>query len=168
MTRELLLLRHGKTEGHGKVPDKDRRLTKRGKRQSEKIGAWLRQHGALPDMVLSSPAERAYATAHIAMKAAGQSTIKIHTDERLYTESTEQALSVLAEHRAPQRLLVIGHNPWMEELVRFLAANAPAGGGDMMRTGTLVRLALPDEIGSGVTAGCASILDHLLPDSLPD
>lgn len=166
--RELLLLRHGKAKSAGDVTDRDRRLTKRGKRQAEKIGAWMQQNNVLPDVVLSSPAERAYATAHIAMKAAGQGASKIRTDERLYTELMEPVIAVLADHGDAGRLLLVGHNPWMEELVGFLADALPDATEDTMRTGTLVRLALPDDGGAALTAGCARLADHLLPDALPD
>jgi phosphohistidine phosphatase len=56
-TRRLILLRHAKSDWPD-VPDRDRPLAKRGRRDAPKIGRWLREHGYLPDTVICSDARR--------------------------------------------------------------------------------------------------------------
>ena len=56
-TRRLILLRHAKSDWPD-VPDRDRPLAKRGRRDAPKIGRWLREHGYLPDIVICSDARR--------------------------------------------------------------------------------------------------------------
>jgi phosphohistidine phosphatase len=57
MTRRLILLRHAKSDWPD-VPDRDRPLAKRGRRDAPRIGRWLHDHGYLPDVVICSPARR--------------------------------------------------------------------------------------------------------------
>ena len=54
MPRELLLLRHGKSDWKVDVDDYHRPLKNRGKRGAQRIGVWLSQHGLIPDLILSS------------------------------------------------------------------------------------------------------------------
>ena len=61
--REFLLLRHGKSDYPPDASDFDRPLAKRGKKDSVKIGQWLRDHGQVPDRIVTSPARRAANTA---------------------------------------------------------------------------------------------------------
>ena len=60
MSRELWLLRHAKAERYDGSEDYDRRLKKRGKRDANCMGEWLKQQGLQPDFVISSPATRRY------------------------------------------------------------------------------------------------------------
>ena len=63
MSRELMLLRHGKSDWTEQLDDFDRPLKDRGKRGAQRMGVWLIQQELLPDHVVSSPAERAIVTA---------------------------------------------------------------------------------------------------------
>jgi phosphohistidine phosphatase len=63
MTRELLLLRHGKSDWSTGVDDYHRPLKDRGKRDAQRIGVWLAQQKMIPDLIVTSSAERALVTA---------------------------------------------------------------------------------------------------------
>lgn len=64
MPRELLLLRHAKSDWDSDVAsDFERPLAKRGKNDAPKVGSWLYREGLVPDHVVSSPATRARQTA---------------------------------------------------------------------------------------------------------
>src|SRR5260370_41087711 len=52
-----MLLRHAKSDWPD-VPDLDRPLAKRGRRDAPRIGRWLRDHGYLPEVVVCSAARR--------------------------------------------------------------------------------------------------------------
>jgi phosphohistidine phosphatase len=72
VTRSLLALRHAKSDwsaGYG--PDRDRPLAPRGVTAARLIGRFVTAAGLEPDLVLSSPAERARATAGLAVAAGG-------------------------------------------------------------------------------------------------
>ena len=64
MPRELQLLRHAKSDWEtGALNDFDRPLAKRGLKEAPGVGAWLLEEGRVPDLVVSSPAQRAKETA---------------------------------------------------------------------------------------------------------
>lgn len=125
MPRELLLLRHAKSDWDQNCGDFDRPLNPRGRRDAARIGQWLHSHSRLPDTVLSSPARRAAQTAHAVCAMTGIAMDSIQWDERIYLASPDSLLQVIAElPDARKRALIIGHNPGLEELLLQLAPTA--------------------------------------------
>ena len=170
MTRELLLLRHGKSDWSEPLPDFKRPITDRGKRGAQRIGVWLLGEGLEPDHVVSSPAERALVTAQKAIKAMGRSAAGIVRERRVHDASLSQLLAVLAEApAAAQRVLLVGHNPGLEELLEYLSrqrTEIPADG-KLLPTATLARLEMPDDW-QRLEAGCASLLGITRGEELPE
>ncbi len=170
MGREILFLRHGKAARPAGIDDFDRPLTEKGVIQSRRIGHWLRDHDALPDAILSSPALRARQTAEGALAAAGCDRRLIKTDPRLYFDARSKLMQAIAEaDENADRLLVVGHNPWMEEVVEDLAFEPPPhpGGNWIMKTGALARFNV-DDFKEGLKKRRGRLLDHVLPDALSD
>ena len=143
MPRELLLMRHGKSDWYEPLPDFERPITDRGKRGAQRIGVWLLGESLEPDHVVSSPAERALVTAQKAIKAMGRSAAGIVRERRVYDASLGQLLAVLAEvPAAAGRVLLVGHNPGLEELLEYLSRQrmeTPANG-KLMPTAALARI----------------------------
>lgn len=145
MARELLLLRHAKSDWDTSCDDFDRPLNARGQHDAPRIGRWLRGQHLVPDRVLSSPARRATQTAHAVCAELGYPAECILWDERLYLASRETLLEVLADQSGhPQRLLLIGHNPGLEDLLEYLAQESPPRqrNGKLLATATLAYLHL--------------------------
>jgi phosphohistidine phosphatase len=125
--RTLLLLRHAKSAWPD-VPDQDRPLAARGRRDAPVMGHWLRAVGYLPDRVVCSTALRASQTWRLAQPALGDGQETIF-DDRVYDASPAQLLEVVRGTPARVRtLLVVGHDPALPELARSLAAAAPDAG----------------------------------------
>ena len=147
MTRELLILRHGKSDWDAGTDDYHRPLKDRGKRGAQRMGVWLAQQQLIPDHIISSPAERALVTAQKLCKAMGMGDQDIQRDERVYGATAGELLEVVTGcPEKVQRLLLIGHNPGLEDLLVLLAGEAvtePADG-KLLPTATLARLILPD------------------------
>ena len=159
MSRELWLLRHAKAKRDEKIEDFDRPLKKRGKQDALKMGKWLHQQNLIPDWVLSSPAKRAMATATRVLEGMDEMELTIMRDKRLYAEGFESLKTVLAECPTNvQRVLLVGHNPELEDLLIYLVglANVPNKNKLLPTTG-LVRLALPDDW-TQLEAGLAQLL----------
>ena len=120
--KTLLLMRHAKSSWKkDSLADHDRPLNKRGRRAAPKMGRLLRQHDLSPDLVLSSTAERANATAQLVAEAVGyQGTVQRIED--LYQAGAATLLSAIGriEDRFA-RPLVIGHNPAMADLLERLS-----------------------------------------------
>ena len=121
--RRLLLLRHAKTErAEPGARDRDRKLTKRGRTDAPVIGAYMDRHGLVPDLVLVSPATRAKETWTLLAKAFAKEPPATR-DERIYNAGADQLVGIIAETRDARSLLVVGHNPGLQDLaVRLIAS----------------------------------------------
>jgi len=169
MPRELMLMRHGKSDRTSDADDFYRPLSERGKRDVERIGTWLGSNGPIPDNIITSPAVRASSTAELFCGAIGSSGQDIHRDPRVYGASPDDLLAILADApRSARCVLLVGHNPGLEKLLIFLIGEAPEvpPNGKLMPTAALVRLVMPDDWRS-LTAGCAETLVIQRPSALP-
>jgi len=169
MTRELLLLRHGKSDWNTGVDDFDRPLIDRGKRGAQRIGAWLAQQKLVPDVIVTSPAERALVTAQKACKSMGEGDQGIRMDKRIYAADLDALTEVLADCPPDaSRVMLVGHNPGLEELIVWLASETVAVpiDGKLLPTATLARLQMPDDWRE-LVEGCARLLSITRSATLP-
>jgi phosphohistidine phosphatase len=169
MTRELLLLRHGKSDWSVGVDDFYRPLKDRGKRAAQRIGVSLAQQKLEPDLIVSSPAERALVTAEKTCKAMGNGAQDIRKEERIYEAGLSDLLKVLADCPADAgRVMLVGHNPGLEELLEWLVIDSVPvpEDGKLLPTATLARLQMPADWGA-LIAGCAQLHSITRPGSLP-
>jgi phosphohistidine phosphatase len=121
--RRLLLLRHAKAErAKPNGRDHERALEERGRADARRIGGYLARHNFVPDRALVSPATRTRETWALASQALEQ-TPAADFDERIY-EATPQAILKAIQETPPnvRTLLVIGHNPGLQELAAQLIA----------------------------------------------
>ncbi len=167
--KTLLVLRHGKSDWTTGHEDFHRPLVNRGHQGSRKMGAWIRHQRLLPDAVLSSPAERARATTVAACEAMGLPLKKVRYDQRLYAASLEDELAVLAElPKSVRRVMMVGHNPGLEELVDYLASGLTVPeDGKVLPTSALAQLEMVAEW-RDLTQGCASLIALTRPGQVPD
>lgn len=125
--RQLIIMRHAKTEQLASG-DRERKLTERGRADASAAGRWLRDSGPLPDRVLVSPAARARATVDLVLAELATSP-EVDVVEGLYAASAQEALQIIADVPEQRRVvLVVGHNPTLEELVHLL----PVEPGELM------------------------------------
>jgi phosphohistidine phosphatase len=119
--KTLLILRHAKSSW--KFPDlsdHDRPLNRRGKRDAPRMGKILKERGLVPDLVISSTATRAKDTAEAVAKYSGYKGKRIRF-KPLYAAEPGAYLAVLRELTDNyQRVLIVGHNPGVEELIELL------------------------------------------------
>ncbi len=122
--KEIWLMRHAKSDwSHPELADFDRPLNKRGKRDAPRMGDWIRSYGELPELIISSPAERARATTEAVAQAIDAETSVQWWDE-LYPGEVETTVKRIC--RLPwdiERIMIVGHNPHLEALVSFLSAD---------------------------------------------
>jgi phosphohistidine phosphatase len=111
--RRLTLLRHGKAEAVDAYPeDYERPLTHRGGIEAQEMGSRLVKRNLIPDLILVSPAERAWATAEIIAAACELDAKQVQCARELYLATPERTWQLLA-HRAASlnHILICGHNP---------------------------------------------------------
>ncbi len=107
-TRTLVLMRHGKSDYPAGVPDHDRPLNDRGRRQAALAGEWLSDDGLAIDAVICSTAERTRQT----LERTGIEVPTVYTGD-IYENTPEAILEAVRTH-APgdaSTLLVVGHFP---------------------------------------------------------
>jgi phosphohistidine phosphatase len=132
--RRLLLFRHAKSERSAAgMPDRDRALIERGRKDAAKIGAYIASHHLLPERVVLSPATRSQETwkyAAAAMKPAPAAM----SSEKLYDATPHAILSVIKDSPASAHsLLVVGHNPGLHELAVMLIATGDVEARERLR-----------------------------------
>ena len=125
--KTLILLRHAKSDwSEPGLADHDRPLAPRGREAAPRMGAWLKAHGPMPELVLCSTATRARETLALALEALGAAP-ETRFDRGLYLVGAPGVLSRL--RRAPDEaatVMVVGHNPDLEQLARRLARTGDA------------------------------------------
>jgi len=121
MRRRLVVLRHAKSEWPDGVADHKRPLAGRGRREAPLAGRWLDEHVGTIDLVVCSPARRARETcARVVAELGAEPEVRV--EDRLYPGSPSDIVEVVRELRDGIRtVLLIGHNPGLEELVEELA-----------------------------------------------
>ncbi len=125
--RRLLLLRHAKSERLTLgADDMARKLNSRGRDDAPKIGMYMARHGLVPDRAMISPSARTRETWDLVAAAFPKRPPHVF-DERLYEAGPEAILEVIRECRkAVPTLLVVGHNPGLQELAKLLIAAGDA------------------------------------------
>ena len=124
-TRRLILLRHAKSDWPD-VPDMERPLAKRGRRDAPVVGRWLRGHGYLPDTVICSVARRTRQTWKLVAPELGGSP-SVTFEPRAYAASALTLLYLVRELPGTcWAALLIGHNPGIEDLAAHLAEASDA------------------------------------------
>jgi phosphohistidine phosphatase len=119
--KTLLILRHAKSSwANANMSDHERPLNDRGKQDAPRAGRWLRDQELTPDLIITSSAERALTTAEAAALACDYDN-EIAVTRAFYHAGPGNYLEVLAGLSDEyERVMVVGHNPGMEELVEQL------------------------------------------------
>lgn len=122
--RRLLLLRHAKAErAQPDSKDHERKLTDRGRADAARIGTYLLRHELAPDQILVSTSARTRETWAQVSKAIGKAP-RAQFEERIYDASPQAILSVVHDASAKAgTVLLIGHNPGLQELAASLIAS---------------------------------------------
>ncbi|NGO52495.1 SixA phosphatase family protein [Allomesorhizobium camelthorni] len=125
---KLLLLRHGKSSWDDpSLADFDRPLAPRGRKAAERMGRELAARNWLPQLALVSPTARTCETWEV-VAAALPGSVSADFSDTLYDATAEDVLSEIQRTpKAVKTLLILGHNPGLEDLARRLAgANSEA------------------------------------------
>ena len=122
---ELYLLRHGIavdpiTSG---VPDEARPLTEKGIKRMRQIARGLRSLDLEVEAIITSPLVRARETAEIVAELLG-SSVRVETSKVLATGSGPAAIERWLGSRSEARLMLVGHNPTLSDLVSLLVMGA--------------------------------------------
>jgi phosphohistidine phosphatase len=132
--KSILLIRHAKSSWDDmSMPDIDRPLNDRGKRDAPVMAERLLDRKVDIDAFISSPAKRARKTAEIFSKAFGQEKKEVELKEELYEAGEKDFASVVASLPNDQNVVAIfSHNPGITEYANTLTStridNIPTSG----------------------------------------
>jgi len=141
VVKQLVLVRHAKSSwADADLDDHDRPLNGRGRRAAALVGAHLRGSGLVPELVLCSSATRTRETLD---RFELPPTTEVRIEDPLYGAGAGALLDRLrAVPDAVGSVLVLGHNPGMEDLAAMLVAD-PDAAPEHFPTGAVADLRLP-------------------------
>lgn len=121
MDKTLILIRHGKSDWSlDDLPDYDRPLKYRGYQDAYKMAQELKSYQELPDLIYTSPANRALYTSVIFSRVLFHNFQRIEIREDFYLASAEQMLHVIKNcDNHIQNLAVFSHNPGVTDLANY-------------------------------------------------
>ncbi len=142
----LMIMRHAKSDWTSDAAaDFERPLSKRGCRNASQMGSWLKEQKIVPDRIVCSPATRTKMTAQIVSDQLGKKAPGIIWEDRIYEAGVEELLDVISEHgQHANCLLLIGHNPGLDALLKFLSKEQPQ----------------PDDNGKLMTTAAIAVLNY--------
>ncbi len=163
--KELLIMRHAKSSwGNTNLSDHERPLNQRGQRDAPRMGQLLKEKELIPDLIITSTAERALSTAELTALNCDYDR-ELALSGRFYGGGPQAFVEILQTvDDANERVMIVAHNPGLEELVedltgydgRFTTANIahvqlPIDSWrdlTLETTGMLLNLWRPKEIGN--------------------
>jgi phosphohistidine phosphatase len=166
--KTLTLLRHAKSGWDDPVArDYDRPLNPRGRRAAATMGRHFRELGLTFDRVVASPAVRAAETVVEVEHGLGQ-TLAAAWDRRLYLAAPTTLLDVVHEcDAAAGSLLLVGHNPGLEELTMLLVPEGDGALRDAVEekypTATLAEMTFDTDDWGAVRAGSGRLTRFIRP-----
>lgn len=124
--KTLLILRHAKTRSDAPKGDHARQLTDRGLRDAAAMAAYIRTLVGTPEAIVTSDARRAQQTAEIVANGVAFSA-PLTIEPRVYAADLDSLFGVVRDlPDASDRVVLIGHNPGLEELAAALASGEEA------------------------------------------
>ncbi|WP_405672821.1 SixA phosphatase family protein [Streptomyces sp. NBC_01530] len=165
--RRLVVLRHAKSAWPEGVADHQRPLAPRGRRDAPAAGRALAEADCLPDLALCSTAVRTRQTWELASAQWGTPP-PVRPDPRLYAADVRDLLTAVHEVSPEvETLLLVGHNPGLEELVLELAGDSLDHALDEVRTkfptSAIAVLAWHGATWDALTPGTALLTSVIVP-----
>lgn len=172
--KQLYLLRHAKSDwGDPGLRDHDRPLNARGQAAAARMGRYLLEAGINPDLTLCSSAVRTRETL-ASLQASSGLALPHQIEPRIYEAYHRTLLAVIQQqNNALQSLMMIGHNPGLQDLaLTLLQGEAPTPEilalSGKYPTGALLVLDLDCERFSDAFEGCARLVSFTKPRDLMD
>ena len=167
----LYLLRHAKSSWKSdETDDFHRPLSGRGRHAAPVMAAYIRDAGIEPRLILCSAATRARETLALMLPLLTEEAV-IRIEEGLYLADRVSLLSRLQAVEAPDNtVMLIGHNPGMQDLALYLTAASGSPAHDALRakypTGALAEIAFDVPTWSAVTPGSGKLMRFETPRAL--
>ena len=123
MNLYLYIMRHAKSDWSGsQISDFERPINKRGTKNAMRIGQWMNENNHIPQKIISSPALRAKETIELVTEQISKFNLEDLTyEDELYLAGFTQLIEFINTYKDKvQSLMLVGHNPGIENLVNYL------------------------------------------------
>lgn len=148
MAHQLWLFRHAKSDWNNNESDFKRPISKRGKKDSIRMGQWMLENHMIPDHVISSPAERAFQTCEFLQQGLQGELNPPNWEDRLYLADLDTLLEIIrTQDESVKTLMLVGHNPGLDDLLVYSCGNSKlhhTNKGKLMTTSTLAVIGIAD------------------------
>jgi len=161
--KTIYLLRHAKAVAaeEASTPDSDRPLHKDGKKEAKAMAKAFAAKVMLPDLLITSPAKRAVATARLFAKELGYKKKKIVRDEKLYTNDSAGMLNLVKELTdSADSVMIVGHNPAISEFAALLSQSVK----DELASGGLLGIKFDARKWREIKQGEGEVIYNNFPD----
>ncbi len=120
--KTLYIMRHAKSSWDDEsLSDFDRPLNKRGQHAAPLMGKFLNTKSVMPNLIMSSPANRAKMTAQIVADTIGYNSKNIKYEDKIYEANVFDLQGmVLGINKEIDTVMIIGHNPSLTSLINWL------------------------------------------------
>lgn len=160
--KRLTLMRHAKSGWDSSAPtDFDRPLNNRGYHDALAMGQWLYAQSFQPDLIICSPAIRAFTTAQIVARCINYEMNAIQTEPSIYEAEGSTLLHLCQSLPAEKNhIMLIGHNPGFTLLAKYLTGDAVGA----MSTASIVHLKCLAGDWSCLHSNTANLIWHQYPE----
>lgn len=162
--RKILVLRHARAGRVAGVADHDRPLNPVGTQEATRVGAYVAERHGAPELVRCSTARRARETVEV-MRRIWPDQVTVTYEDGLYLASPDALLAIAAAVPDDvERLMLVGHNPGVQQLAAGLAGTAAAA--DRLAGLPTAGLAVLGVDGpwDALAWGTAELIDVAVPD----
>lgn len=169
MTKRLILFRHAKSSWAENVEDHARPLAERGRKAAPLMARWLAAEGLQPSVALVSTARRTQETWTLAAPDLGKAQKR--DVGAIYEAPASRILEAIhGVEPSVETLMIVGHNPGMEDLARLLMKDDGGEASARLRrkfpTAAVAVLSLPVEDWTEVGPRIATLEQFVTPKML--
>jgi len=163
--KRLLIVRHAKAEKTApRGGDFDRPLAPRGEADAVEMGRRLARSKTHPDAIVTSPAERALATARLIARELDFPWDELRTAKSVYLACAGSLLELVRElPSGAESAMIVGHNPGVSELAQSLVRDFAQD----LPTAAVVAIDLPADTWAGVRRGNGTLRSYDYPKNIP-
>ena len=125
--KTIFITRHAKAiPPSNQVDDFDRWLNEKGFAQAEEIGAAMKDQNLIPDLIITSPADRASTTAFLFSSAFEADQNNIREEKIIYEGHAKDLMGLISGvDKKYHHVMLIGHNPVLKDLISLLTNERP-------------------------------------------
>jgi len=162
--KTIYLVRHGKAVSrYENVKDFDRDLVGRGRNDALIVAGHMAENGAVPSIIVSSPARRTLETARQFARRFGYPTKKIRTRKAIYDQNAGAFMEIIKGlDDSHGSAMLVGHNPVIENIAFTLSPSCT----EVMSTGSVYGIALEVNSWCDIKPGAGDLTMFLSPKAL--